>query len=131
MAETKDIKNQEIGNINISDDVLASIAALAALEIDGVGALTTGGVDFSELLGKKSISKGIKISVEEDGTIVDVFMTVKYGAIVPTVAAKVQEAVLNALDSMAGVVAKSVNVHVTGVLFEKEAKKEKPVKEEK
>ncbi len=132
MAEKKDIKNQENGNINISDDVLASIAALAALEIEGVGALTAGGVDFSELLGKKSISKGVKISFEEENTIVDVFMTVKYGAIVPSVAASVQEAVLNALDSMAGVAAKAVNVHVTGVLFEKEAKKEKPAnKEEK
>lgn len=129
MAETKDIKNQEIGDVNISDDVIASIAALAALEIEGVGAMTAGGVDFAELLGKKSISKGVKISSEENDTVIDLFMSVKYGAIVPSVAAKVQDAVLNAVESMAGITAKAVNVHVTGVMFEKEPKKEKTPKE--
>ena len=125
MAETKEYLNQhqDNGNINISEDVVASIAALAALEIEGVSALTTGGVDIGELLGKKSISKGVKIAIDENGTVVDIFMTVKYGMIIPNVAAAVQNAVVNALESMAGLQAAAVNVHVTGVAFEKEEKK--------
>ena len=123
MAETKNFLNEENGSVNISDEVLASIAGLAAVEVDGVAALTAGGVAIAELLGKKSLSKGVKISYVEEDIIVDLFVTVKYGAIVPTVALAVQDAVANALESMAGVTAKAINIHVTGVCFDKPAKK--------
>ncbi len=126
MADTKDYLNQveENGNINISEEVVASIAALAALEVKGVGELSTGGIAIAEILGKKSLSKGVKVEISEAGTTVDVFMTVKYGEVVPTVAISVQDAVVNALESMANLTAVTVNIHVTGITFEKEEKKD-------
>lgn len=126
MADTKDYlsQSQGNGNINISEEVVASIAALAALEVSGVGELSTGGIAFAELLGKKSLSKGVKVEINENGTTVDVYMTVKYGEVVPTVAVNVQNAVVNALESMANLSDAVVNIHVTGIAFEKEEKKE-------
>lgn len=124
MPETKDYLNQhqENGNINIAEDVVASIAAVAAAEVEGVAALTSGSVDIAEFLGKKSMSKGVKILITEAATTVDVFLSVKYGCVIPSIAAAVQEAVSNALESMAGLAVTAVNVHVTGITFEKEEK---------
>ena len=126
MADTKDYLNQveENGNINISEEVVASIAALATLEVKGVGELGTGGIAIGELLGKKSLSKGVKVEINENGATVDVYMTVKYGEVVPSVAVSVQDAVVNALESMANLSNATVNIHVVGITFEKEEKKE-------
>ena len=122
MPDTKEYLNQtgENGNINISEEVVASIAALAALEVKGVGELGTGGIVISELLGKKSLSKGVKVEIDENGTTVDVYMTVKYGVIDPTIATAAQDAVVNALESMANLSAVTVNIHVVGIKFDKE-----------
>ena len=125
MADTKGYLNQveDNGNINISEEVVASISALAALEVSGVGGLGTGGIALGELLGKKSLSKGVKVVINEKGTTVDVYMAVKYGEVVPDVAINVQNAVVNALESMANITTAVVNIHVVGVSFEKENKK--------
>lgn len=129
MAEMKDYLNQreENGNINIAEDVVASIAAVAASEVEGVASLTSSSVDIAEFLGKKSVSKGVKIQITESATTVDIYLMIKYGCVIPSIAAAVQEAVANALESMAGLVVGAVNVHVTGITFEKEEKKPLPV----
>lgn len=125
MAEMKDYLNQreENGNINIAEDVVASIAAVAASEVEGVACLTSSSVDIAEFLGKKSVSKGVKIQITESTTTVDIYLMIKYGCVIPSIAAAVQDAVANALESMAGLVVNAVNVHVTGIAFEKEEKK--------
>lgn len=127
MAENKEYLNQrteENGNINIAEDVVASIAAVAAAEVDGVASLgTSGGVDIAEFLGKKSTSKGVKLAFTAEQSVVDVYINVKYGSVVPTVAKNVQESVYTAIESMAGIAVTAVNVHVVGVQFEKAAKK--------
>lgn len=122
MAETKDYleKADENGNINISEDVIASIAAIAASEVEGIAALTSTSVDIAEFLGKKSTSKGVKIQ----GTDIDIYISVKYGYVIPTVAKQVQDGVSAAIEAMAGLTVNSVNVHVTGIVIEKESKKQ-------
>ena len=58
-------RSDELGNIHISEEVLAVIAAAAALEVEGVGGLAANlGTDLAELLGKKSLSRGIHLHVE-------------------------------------------------------------------
>ena len=125
MAENKDYlkQEQESGCVNISEDVLASIAAVSAMEVDGVATLGSG-INFGELFGgKKNASKGVKIIVNETDVAVDIVLSVKYGFVIPTVAAKAQDKVVNAIDSMTGLRASSVNVHIAGVSFEKESVK--------
>ena len=102
----------EMGTIHISEDVLASIAVSAAAEIDGVaGMMTAPG-------GKKLGHRGVKITLEEDSAVVDIFLIVRYGQPIPDVAAKVQNAVASAVEAMAGLSVQAVNVHVGGVTFE-------------
>ncbi len=127
MAEIKEYiaKEEEGGSICISEEVIASIAAVAALEIDGVASLGGSNVDISELLGKKSSTKGVKIQLEGDAAEIAVSIAIKKGYIIPTVAKAVQKNVISAVESMTGLKASAVNVKVTGVVFEKEPKKKK------
>ena len=114
----------ELGNIHISEDVLAVIAAAAALEVEGVGSLTANlGSDLVEMLGgKRNLSKGVRLTVEGENIIVDLSILIKYGYVVPDVAKQVQDAVYTAIENMSGLTPEAVNVHVAGVTFEKESK---------
>ena len=116
----------EMGNIHISEDVMAVIAAAAALEVEGVGSLAANlGNDLVEMLGgKKNLAKGVRVSSNEDGSLtVDVGILVKYGYTIPEVGRAVQEAVANSVEATSGLTVAAVNVSVGGVLFEKEPKK--------
>jgi len=125
MAENKEYisRPDEMGTIHISEEVLAVIAAAAALDVEGVGSLSANlGSDIAQLLGKKNLAKGIRISVNEDAVIVDLSILVKYGSSIMEVAKKVQDAVASAVEATSGLTVEAVNVHVGGVEFEKEAK---------
>lgn len=125
MAENKEYisRADEMGNIHISEDVLAVIAAAATLEVEGVGSMAANlGNDIAELLGKKNMSKGIRISVNDEAVTVDISLLVKYGEPIMEVAGKVQEAVTTAVEATSGLSVEAVNVHVCGVTFEKASK---------
>lgn len=126
MGDGKDYisRPDELGNIHISEDVLAVIAAAAATEVEGVGSLSTNlSSDIAELLGgKKNLSKGIRIAMEEDSVQVDVSLLIKYGYTIVDVAKEVQNAVFNAIENTSGLPVENVNVHVAGILFDKESK---------
>ncbi len=123
MAELKEYTTQldEAGKIAISDDVIASIAAVAANEIDGVSGLGTTLV--TDFIGKKQASKGVKVAISETSVEIFLTITVKKGVVIPTVAKAVQEAVIAAVESMTGIRVETVDVKVAGVVFEKEKKK--------
>lgn len=126
MSESKDYisRSDELGNIHISEDVLAVIAAAAALEVEGVGSLSANlGTDLVEMLGgKKNLSKGVRLSVEDGNITVDLSIMVKYGYVVPEVAKQVQDGVHTAIENMSGLTPACVNVHVAVVTFEKESR---------
>ncbi len=108
----------EMGNINISQDVLAVIAAAAALDVEGVGGMAAGlGTDVAELVGRKVLSKGVRLSMEENEVAVDLTLLVKFGYAVPDVAKAVQDAVVSAVENTSGLTVRCVNVSVTGVIF--------------
>jgi uncharacterized alkaline shock family protein YloU len=117
-----------LGAIRIANEVVAVIAGLAATEIDGLAGMS-GGIagGFAEMLGRKNLSKGVRVEVGEKETAVDIFVIVEYGAKIPDVASRVQENVKHAIESMTGLKVLEVNVHVQGVSFP-EAKEELRVK---
>lgn len=123
MPDNKDtvIRLEDEGAIHISEDVVAAIAALAASECEGVVMTASGGP--GDLLGKKNLTKGIKLVIEENKVNVDVYMMICYGYGIPAVAAKVQEKIKSSIESMTGLQIGNINVHVGGILFEKESKK--------
>ncbi len=113
-------RSDELGNIHISEEVLAAISAAATLEVEGVSALSANlGSDLAELLGKKSLTKGIHIQLDEEKVKVDLSILMKYGNTIPEVGKAVQDGVKNAIESMTGLEVSEVNVTVTGVVFEK------------
>ena len=111
----------EKGSINISEDVISIIAANAVMETDGVAALSTSlGKDIAELLGKKNLSKGVKITVEDENIKVDIYLLVKIGTSVSKVGSKLLYLVATPIESMTGFSVSEVNVHVCGVSLEKD-----------
>lgn len=115
------VENIEIGNLNISNDVLSTIANIAALEITGVTAMSSGLADgIVEKFGKKPLGKGIKVDTKEDETIIDIFLVVNYGVSIPDVAEEVQENVKRSIEAMTGLKVTQVNIHVQGVQLKKE-----------
>ena len=111
----------ERGSINISEDVIALIAAAAATEVDGVaGLFPSHSRDISPKLGRKGLSKGVKISVEEKKVTIDINIIADLGSAVNEVGAEVQTAVINAVEAAAGLTLDAVNVHVCGIYLKKD-----------
>ena len=118
MSENKEYvtRCEEQGNVYISEEVLAGISAAAALEIEGVSGLTANlGSDIAELLGKKSLAKGVSVKTEDDKVVVTLSIHMAYGHTIPEVGKAVQEAVKNAVESMTGLEVSAVNVNVAGI----------------
>ena len=130
----KDEEKVEIAtNLNISEDVIGIIAGLAASEVEGIAGMQLGFVDgINQMFGNnKKYSKGVKIELEGRKVTVDIFVNVKYGVRIPDVAWAAQTAVKNSVETMTGLEVAAVNINVQGIIFEKEDKKAKDVKEEK
>ena len=109
----------EKGNVSISEDVIAVMVSAAISEIEGVAGFSTAiGADIAELLSRKGTNRGVRITTENGSTVLDVLVMVRYGYNVAEVAKKVQAEVAANMEAMTGMQVK-VNVHVTGVAFEK------------
>ena len=110
----------EHGSINISEDVVQSMVRSVITEVDGVAGLaSSAGTELAELLGIKSAAKGIKVQIVDGVINVDIIITVRYGCNTITVAEAVQNAVTTAVQDMTGMGKPVVNVHISGVAFEK------------
>ncbi|MGM9613914.1 MAG: Asp23/Gls24 family envelope stress response protein [Oscillospiraceae bacterium] len=119
MAENYITKQLEKGTINIAEDVIAVMVSAAVTEVDGVagfGVATT--PELVELFGRKTNTKGLKIRFIDDKVTIDVMVNVKLGGSITDIALRVQEAVCREVESVTGMCA-VVNVHVTGVVFDK------------
>ena len=120
MADAREYVSRpdELGNIHISEEVLAVIAAAAALEVEGVSSLAANlGSDIAELLGKKNLAKGVRVKMEDDKVVVELSVLMSYGHTIPEMCRAVQEGVKNAVESMTGLEVSAVNVNVGGVTF--------------
>ncbi len=112
----RDETRNELGVVRIHKNVIASIASIAALEIEGVQRV---GKDFKsgllELLGQKSLV-AIKVEISKNEEVkVDLPLVIKYGYNIPDVANRVQENVRVALERMSNLAVKDINVNVQGI----------------
>ena len=120
MSDSKEYvsRSDELGNIHISEEVLAAISAAAALEVDGVSSLAANlGSDIAELLGKKNLAKGVRVRMEDDKVVVELSVLMTYGHTIPEMCRAVQEGVKNAVETMTGLEVSAVNVNVGGITF--------------
>lgn len=96
--------------------MVAVIAALAAGEVDGVVSMSGGLVGgISEMLGKSSLARGVKVEIGTTEAAIDLHLTVEYGARIPVIAQLVQESVKRAVETMTGLKVVEVNIHVQGL----------------
>ena len=122
MSENKEYltREEDSGSINISEEVVASIASIALAEVEGVAGLAADPVtELVEKFGRKSATKGVKLVINDEEIRIDCFIMVKYGYAIQDVAATVQESVANAVESMTGLKVTVVNVSVVGIAFNK------------
>lgn len=114
-------KEKQYGKVTFADEVVAIIAGIAATEIEGVYSMS-GGIagGIAEKLGKKNLSKGVKVEVGEKEAAIDLYIIVNYGARIPEVAWNIQENVKKAIETMTGLNAVEINIHIQGVNIEKD-----------
>lgn len=103
-------------NIKIADDVIGSIAALAAMDVDGVSAMA-GNVtnEIFAKLGGKTLGKGVKAVVSGDDVKFDLAIIVDYGGHIPDVCKRVQDKVRTTVENMTGFGVSEINVTIAGV----------------
>ncbi len=125
MSETE--KNTQSGKIKIADNVAAAIANIAAQEVEGVvkviGSSTS---QISEMFGKKNLSKGVKINMNEEGTNIELALVIVHGINIVQIAEQVQKNVKEAVESMTGIIVKNVDITISDIVFEE---KKEEVKE--
>ena len=73
--------------------------------------------NFSEILGKKNLAKGVKVDVNQKDVAIELYLMVKFGVKIPALAHEIQNSVKNAIENMTGLKVREVNVHVQGVTF--------------
>ena len=121
-----EVNEIEENGIKIADDVVATIAGKAASEVKGVYSMFGGFAGgISEVFGKKSYTKGIKVDNSNNELKIDVNIIVEYGARIPDVAYEIQNRVKKAIENMTGLTISEVNVHVQGVNTESQKNEEK------
>ncbi len=111
------IHDDNLGQLKIADSVIAVCAINAVLKVSGVAGLTGGITDSIQesLLGRESMSKGVKVDQTEDGINLDIYLVVYYGVKIPEVAWDIQNAVKREVESMTDKKVARVNIHVQGV----------------
>lgn len=109
--------NNELGTIYISEDLLANIAGLAAMECYGlVGMASKRGKDgFVELLKRENLSKGVKVVENEGNLIIDLFVIIEFGIKISVVAENIIDKVKYTVEHLTGLKVQQININVESV----------------
>ena len=111
------------GTVSFATEVVATIAGLAATEVEGVASMSSQNSGLADMFSRKNtrnFTKGVRIDLDGNKVTVDITIVVEYGSPVPDVARSIQENVKKAIETMSGLDVHAVDVHVSGVSFERE-----------
>ena len=116
------------GSVVFATDVIATIAGLAATEVEGVASMagSAGSSSLADIFTRKnqsskSLTRGVRVDLGENNAVtIHLTIVVDYGSPIPEVAGNIQENVKKAIETMSGLTVSSVDVHVQGVSFERE-----------
>lgn len=112
--DTKQFKSAE-GSCIIAEGVMASIVATAALETEGVAALSGRAADIRGMISRNDASRAVRVTNTENDTVLDVYITLKQGAKIQETALALQQNIKSAVQAMTGRPVTRINVHVDGV----------------
>lgn len=111
--------NTKDGQIELTDEVIATVVGGAATEIFGVVGMASKNAikdNFQALLGKENFSKGVVVKTTEAGAIaVDVYTVLSYGTKISEVSKNIQERVKFNLENQLGIKTEAVNVYVQNI----------------
>ena len=114
-------REEQNGSISFANDVVATIAGLAAIEVEGVAGMSGGfSGGLAELLGRKNLTKGVKVEIGKEECAIDLFIVVDYGVEIPLISEKIQANVKKAVETMTGLRTVETNIHIQGVRVVKE-----------
>ena len=121
IVENEGLNVEIANNLVISEDVIGIIAGIAAAEVEGVSGMTLGLVDgINQILGSnKKYSKGVKIELDGNTVVIDLYVIVRYGVKIPDIAWAVQDKVKKTVEEMVGMTVTAVNIHIQGINFKK------------
>ena len=122
MADGKEYikSSDEKGSINISEEVVAVIAAAAAMEVEGVhGLFYSHSKDITNMLGKKGLSRGVRLVIDDAEVTLDIYVIAQVGFSVREVGEQIQKTVMSAVEAAVRIKVNAVNVHICGVALKK------------
>ena len=107
---------ENVGLVQIADDVVAMIAYLATTEVEGVSNMA-GNVtnELMDKVGVKRPAKGVRVVVNGRSVRVDLAVTMEYGYNIPATCHHVQAKVKAAIENMTGLNCTDVNIRIAGV----------------
>ena len=105
--------NSDLGEVQISNDVLAVISAMAAMEVDAMAGNIT--AELVSKLGMKKLSKGVRVDVVDNTVMVDLSIILRINENIVTISKKVQDKVKTTVENMTGMEVANVNVNIASV----------------
>ena len=120
MATIPPVEPAAQGSIRVANEVIASIAAMASCEIEGVVGMDEAAArHFGDWVRRQTAHRGVRVMVDPEKRIhLEVFLTVAFGASLREVAERVQDNVIEAVERMLGLEVAEVNVFVSSVAFQ-------------
>ncbi len=113
----------KLGTIQIAPEVLEIIAGLSTIEVEGVVGMSGGMAGgIAEMLGRKQLTKGVKVQLSGADTIIDLSIILEYGYRIPDISAKIQQSVKQAVRTMTGIEVVEVNLHIHDVRYKAQDK---------
>ncbi|MDO4622745.1 MAG: Asp23/Gls24 family envelope stress response protein [Eubacteriales bacterium] len=110
-------EDNTMGRVTIANEVIVAVAAIAALEIDGVAHLGGGiTLDKASRAGERALSRGVKAELEEGKIHVRLIVYLNYGCSIPETCTKIQERVKSTLENMTGIDVAEVRVSVADIV---------------
>jgi uncharacterized alkaline shock family protein YloU len=111
------MQEKDLGRIEVSQQVIASIAGHAANGCYGIVGMAARGLrdGIAERLQRENLHRGVEVKVDPDGINIDLYCVVEYGVRITEVAHSLQDAVRYEVEKALGINVKTVNVNVQGI----------------
>ncbi len=130
-AVLKPDPNKEGDSIRISSEVIAVITGIVSSEVTGIAGMSGGLVGgIAEKLGRRDLTKGIKVRVDEDRVTVDINIIVEYGTSIVDATDKLKKEIRGTVEKTTGLKVEAININVLGLEVPVE-EEEEPEEEEK
>lgn len=104
-----------ISGLSINLEVIESMAAMAALEVNGVSSMAAKKVDIKKAFSGKPVFKPVTAEIKNGAVVIDLHICVSKNFNAKQVAEAVQEGVKDKVQNMTSNAVTKINVHIAAV----------------